>query len=46
MENVSRFLGARKYVPLLQDVLGRMLDSVIGFARPNFFEKTAENADL
>ena len=31
---------------LMQDVLGRMLDSVIGFARPNFFEKTADNADL
>ena len=31
---------------LLQDVLIRMKDSVVGALKPDFFEKTTDNADL
>ena len=31
---------------LLQDVLIRMKDSVVGALKPDFFEKTIDNADL
>ena len=31
---------------LLQDVLIRMKDSVVGALNPDFFEKTTDNADL
>ena len=30
----------------LQDVLIRMKDSVVGALKPDFFEKTTDNADL
>jgi hypothetical protein len=31
---------------LLQDVLSRITDSVVGFWRADFMEKTTDNADL
>lgn len=39
-------MGRMQAAAGVQDVLIRMKDSVVGAIKPDFFEKTTDNADL